>query len=145
MSGRPPERWATAPPAVGDGIVVRKTIRPEDVERFAAASGDRHPIHFDDAYARASGLRSRVVHGALLVGLMSAAATALEERSGRVTLSYGYDRLRFVAPVHVGEEIATEYRIEEVDTRRGRTIARCKCTNASGRVVAVGYHVAQLI
>ncbi|KAB8317105.1 hypothetical protein SD81_023220 [Tolypothrix campylonemoides VB511288] len=41
------------------------------VERFAAATGDRNPVHFDDAAARAAGFPSRISHGMLVGGELS--------------------------------------------------------------------------
>jgi acyl dehydratase len=39
---------------VGDRAVFQKTIAAEDLARFAELTGDRHPAHLDEAYARAS-------------------------------------------------------------------------------------------
>ncbi|HEX7070639.1 MAG TPA: MaoC family dehydratase [Rhodothermales bacterium] len=48
-----------------------RTITVADVDAFAELTGDRNPLHVDAAYARSQGFADRVVHGALLGGLVS--------------------------------------------------------------------------
>ena len=56
---------------VGDSIrSARRRFTAEDVAAYAAVTGDRNPVHLDDAFARTWFTRGRVVHGALVASLL---------------------------------------------------------------------------
>ena len=55
----------------GQSAALERLLTDADIDAFAALSGDVSPIHIDEAYARAQGLPGRVVHGTLLVALVS--------------------------------------------------------------------------
>jgi len=61
--------FADLEPGVRETLVVH--VRPEDVDAFAALSGDVSPIHVDDAYARQRGFTGRIAHGLLLGAYVS--------------------------------------------------------------------------
>lgn len=46
-------------------------LSADDVDRFAALSGDVNPLHMDAGFARSRGFDGRVVHGACLTALVS--------------------------------------------------------------------------
>ena len=91
----------------------------------------------------------RIAHGALLIGFMSTTSTLMiekEEKSGGVggeetPVSLGYDRIRFLAPVFIGDTVTVTYRIAEVDAQRRRSRAEIEVTNQDGTLVAVGQHL----
>ena len=65
---------ASSPPTlltVGHALRERRRFTEADVAAYAAVSGDRNPVHLDDAVARELGgfLRGRVVHGMLVASL----------------------------------------------------------------------------
>ena len=123
---------------VGTSLTFTKTISESDVYLYAGITGDFSPNHIDAEYMRAGGYGERVAHGALLVGFMSAASARM--RLGR-TVSLGYDRIRFIAPVRFGDTIATEYTITGVDPQKRRAIAEVTCRNQRGETVAVGTNI----
>ena len=57
------------------------TITREQIAAYAKASGDRNPIHLDEAFARSVGLPGVIAHGMLVMGLM--ASTLGESRKVR--------------------------------------------------------------
>lgn len=88
----------------------------------------------------------RVVHGALLVGLMSAASTMVAGRFGlgdgaEILVSLGYDRIRFTAPVFIGDTVTVHYRVNEADSVRRRYHAEVTVTNESGATVASAINI----
>lgn len=123
---------------VGTSLTFTKTVSESDVYLFAGLTGDFSPNHIDAEYMKKGGYGERVAHGALLVGLMSAASARM--RLGR-TVSLGYDRVRFVAPVRFGDTIATEYTITGLDPAKRRAMAQVTCRNQRGEVVAVGTNI----
>jgi acyl dehydratase len=126
------------PLRVGASASVTKTVSESDVYLYAGITGDFSPNHVDEQYMREGRYGRRIAHGTLLVGFMSAASAKLY--LGR-TVSLGYDRIRFPAPVFFGDTITTEYRIREIDRVKRRVFADVTCTNERGEVVAAGINV----
>lgn len=56
---------------IGDTASIRRPITAADIRAFARLSGDSNPLHTDDAYARKTAFRKRVVHGFFLGSLVS--------------------------------------------------------------------------
>ena len=123
---------------VGTSLTFTKTVSESDVYLFAGITGDFSPNHIDAEYMKQGSYGERVAHGALLVGLMSAASARM--RLGR-TVSLGYDRIRFIGAVRFGDTIATEYTITGVDPGKRRAIAEVTCRNQRGETVAVGVNI----
>lgn len=123
---------------VGASTTFTKTVSEADVYLYAGITGDFSPNHVDEVYMRAGRYGRRIAHGTLLMGFMSAASARLY--LGR-TVSLGYDRIRFTAPVYFGDTITTEYRIREIDTEKRRVYADVTCRNERGETVAAGLNV----
>jgi acyl dehydratase len=123
---------------VGASTTFTKTVSEADVYLYAGITGDFSPNHVDEVYMRAGRYGRRIAHGTLLVGFMSAASARVY--LGR-TVSLGYDRIRFTAPVYFGDTITTEYRIREIDTEKRRVYADVTCRNERGETVAAGLNV----
>jgi len=90
--------------AVGDVFAGTRgrTITETDIALFSAVSGDWSPLHNDAAYAANGPFGARIAHGLLLVSMM----TGLAPISGQAVVAlYGFDRVRFVNPVLLGDTI----------------------------------------
>ena len=136
--------------AVGQTATFAKTVTESDVSAFAHLSGDDHPQHVDEEYARRTRFGQRIAHGALLVAYMSAAFTHyvrrwLDGRTEQPVISYGYDRIRFVKPVGFGETISIEHRIVEIDAPADKAIAQVTVTNQRGETVAAATHILKFV
>src|SRR5262249_16901995 len=129
----------------GKSTRFEKPVSADDVARFAVLSGDDHPIHIDENFARDAGLQGRIVQGSLLVGLMAGASTKFFREVARPALSYGYDRIRFTGQVALGDRLSVEYRITKHDQSGRKTWADVKVVDQSGRLVAVAQHISLLI
>lgn len=106
--------------AVSDWIEVGQDL----IDGFADLTEDWSAIHLDPAAARAAGLPGTIAHGFLLVSLL---ASMLEDSglfAGRqLGMNYGFDSLRFCAPVWSGSRIRGRFRIaEEIPAKTGRRI-----------------------
>ena len=134
------------PCKVGDTSRFRKTVSESDVYLFAGISGDFAPNHVDEEFMRHEGAGGRIAHGALMVAYMSAASTRLYEpywsdASNEVPVSAGYDRIRFLKPVQIGDTVTVTYKISSVDADRGRALAAIEIHNQLGDLVAVATHL----
>ena len=131
--------------AVGDNVSFTKTVGESDVYLFAGITGDLSPNHVDEEYMKRSGYGRRIVHGALIIGFMSTASTMAiaDSRSSadETPVSLGYDRIRFLAPVFLGDTITVQYEIVDIDLQRRRSVADIRVINQSGALVAVGQHI----
>jgi 3-hydroxybutyryl-CoA dehydratase len=90
--------------AVGDVFAGTRgrTITETDIALFSAVSGDWSPLHNDAAFAAKGPFGTRIAHGLLLVSMM----TGLAPISGHAVVAlYGFDRIRFVNPVLLGDTI----------------------------------------
>ena len=123
---------------IGASATFAKTVSEADVYMYAGITGDFSPNHVDEEYMRGGRYGRRIAHGALLVGFMSSASVKLY--LGR-TVSLGYDRVRFVAPVFFGDTITTEYRVREVDHEKQRVYADVRCMNQNDELVAVAVNI----
>ena len=66
------------PAETGDTLNVRKSASRADLIRYAAATRDFNPLHWDHETARAAGLDGVVVHGLLMLSWMAQQAAAFE-------------------------------------------------------------------
>jgi len=130
---------------IGDSVSFSKTVGESDVYLFAGITGDLAPNHVDEEYMKRSSYGSRIAHGALLIGYMSTASSMAiaDSRSSAVEtpVSLGYDRIRFLAPVFLGDTITVQYEIVSIDEQRRRSVADIRVTSQSGTLVAVAQHI----
>ena len=93
-----------------------RTVTQALVDEFAQVIDDHQWIHVDPERARReSPLRTTIAHGFLTLSLLSSLiAEVVEMRNARFGLNYGFERVRFVAPVPVGSEIRGTFAIEHV-------------------------------
>lgn len=83
------------------------TVTQQAIDDFARLSGDDHWIHVDTQRARSEMPQGRTIaHGLYLLSLIPALQREIYtiRKRGR-GLNYGYDRLRFVAPVPVDSRV----------------------------------------
>jgi acyl dehydratase len=110
------------PPAVGDRATWTRRFTEEDVEAFATISGDRNPLHFDDAFAASTRLGRRVVQGGLTAGLFNALVAMELPGPGSVFLHQEWD---YPAPVYIGDTVTAE--AEVIEARADKPITRLRC------------------
>jgi 3-hydroxybutyryl-CoA dehydratase len=130
--------------AVGDAVTFRKTVGESDVYLFAGITGDLAPNHVDEVFMAGTPYGRRIAHGVLLLGYSSTASTALLARIGVPGVSYGYDRVRFTAPVFIGDTISVDYRVEAVDAANHTVTSRIEIRQQEGTLCLVAQHILKL-
>ena len=133
---------------VGDSASFTKTVSESDVYQFAGLTGDFSPNHINKVYMEKSSYGRLMAHGALLVGFMSTVSTmaiAHCRDAEETPVAVGYDRIRFLKPVFLGDTVSTVYRISEIDIERRRSTAQIEVTNQDTDLVAVGSHILQWV
>ncbi len=133
----------TFPVHIGDEVTFSKTVSESDVYLFAGITGDLSPNHVNEAFMQRTRYGRRIAHGALLIGYMSNCSTAICARTNtpdETPVSLGYDRIRFIAPVFIGDTITVTYRIAEIDAAKRQSKADVRVT-VGDKLCAVATHI----
>ena len=131
---------------IGDSASFSRTIAESDIYLYAGLTGDFSPNHMNEAEMRKTAYGRRMAHGAMLIGFMSTTSTMVAERAGRdgaaeTPVSLGYDRIRFIAPVFIGDTITVQYKVATIDLEKRRAVSDVTIVNDAGKTVAVGQHI----
>ena len=130
---------------LGLSVTFRKTVSESDVYLFAGITGDLSPNHVDEEFMKGTPYGGRIAHGALLVGYMSGCSTDIVEKCESMRafqpVSLGYDKIRFLKGVRIGDTIHLDYKITSVDEIKIRTMADITIHNQRGDLVAVATHI----
>ncbi len=101
--------WDALVARVGTEIGVSSWIVVDQplIDAFARTTGDEHPIHVDPVHAAALPLGGTIAHGLLTLSLLPRMSYEVcpAVEGARFPLNYGFDRVRFVAPVPVGSRV----------------------------------------
>lgn len=91
-------------------ITTGRTITEADVVLHAGQTGDLYPHHMDEQWCRTQPFGRRIAHGTLVLSIaVGMTAGDINPRA----MSYGYDRVRFIRPVFLGDTIYTTATIRE--------------------------------
>ena len=91
---------------VSDWLLVDQRL----VDRFADVIGDHQFIHVDpERAAREGGFGGTIAHGFLVLSLLTQLQQSAMPPSSGVEVNYGFDKVRFVAPVRVGSRIRARF------------------------------------
>jgi len=133
---------------IGDNAHFTKTVSESDVYQFAGITGDFSPNHVNKVYMEKSSYGRLMAHGALMVGFMSTVSTMVIAHcrdADETPVSVGYDKIRFLKPVFLGDTVSLVYTISEIDAVRRRSTGQIEVTNQNGDLVAVGSHILQWV
>lgn len=128
---------------IGDSCTFTKTISESDVYMFAGITGDFSQMHMNEAFMNTTKYKTRIVHGVLTFALGSTASTLIQTQAKAEipSVSYGYDRLRFVKPVYFGDTVTATYTIIEIDNDNLKSVGKVEVVNQHGEVVVVANHI----
>ena len=131
---------------VGDTVSFAKTVGESDIYLFAGITGDFSVNHVNEQYMARTKFGHRIAHGALMIGYMSTCSTMMIDKCqgldcGETPVSLGYDRVRFLAPVFIGDTVNLTYTVAEIDVQKRQSISDITVTNQDGTLVAVARHV----
>jgi acyl dehydratase len=122
-------------PQVGEKASRSRTVRAEDIELFTELTGDRNPLHYDEAAASRSRFGGLIVQGGVTSGLLNAVVAEDLPGPGSVFLHVDWS---FMAPVRPGDEITAEVEVLEAREDKPITRLRTTITNQAGAVVLDG-------
>lgn len=131
---------------IGEMAEFQKTFTEADTAFFSAISGDFDPVHVSETFAATTVFGRRIAHGLGVLALMSSPESEMSKRvtargSTLKAISLGYDKVRFIKPVFIGDTLTARYRIVSIDSERRRAVGRCEVVNQDGDVCLVGDHI----
>ena len=133
MTVHPHYTLATLPAHIGRDFGLSRGMRIDQsrIDRFAECSGDDQWIHVDVQRARTSPVGHTSAHGMLLLSLVTKAqydVRVFPEDAAHI-LNYGFDKVRFLAPVAAGSSVVIRVELSDVQSKGpGRTLVRCRNT-----------------
>jgi acyl dehydratase len=120
---------------VGQTARRTRTVAARDIELFTELTGDRNPLHYDEAAATQSRFGGIIVQGGVTSGLLNALVAEDLPGPGSVFLHVDWS---FRAPVRPGDEITAEAEVLSVREDKPITSLRTTITNQDGTVVLEG-------
>ena len=122
-------------PKVGAVAERNKTMSTRDIELFTEMTGDRNPLHYDQALARSSIFGGLIVQGGVTSGILN--ALVAEDVPGPGTVFLGME-LKFSKAVHVGDTIKGRVEVKTVRADKPICTLEVNVTNQNGDVCLSG-------
>ena len=120
---------------IGDHASVAKTVSETDVYLFAGITGDLNPAHTNEVAASKTMFKTRIAHGMLGAGFISAVLGMYLPGPGTI---YMGQELKFTKPVHIGDTVTATATVEEIILEKNRVILDTTVVNQDGEVVIKG-------
>jgi 3-oxoacyl-[acyl-carrier protein] reductase len=120
---------------IGSSASIRKTITRNDVEAFAALSGDFNGLHVDDEFAARTEFEQIVVHGLLHASMLSGLFGTKLPGSGALCLSHAFD---FTKPVFIGDTVEAVGTVLSMDPVTRVIVVKTEILNQKGEHVLEG-------
>jgi len=121
--------------SLGQSARLLRTVTLEDIQAFAAVSGDINPAHLNPEYADATMFHGVIAHGMLGAALISALFGTQFPGPGTIYLG---QELKFTKPVRIGDTLTVVATVSEKDDEKKRVAMDCLVTNQKGEVVLKG-------
>ncbi|MGB7189877.1 MAG: MaoC/PaaZ C-terminal domain-containing protein [Acidobacteriaceae bacterium] len=124
-----------------------RTITEADIVMHAGQTGDFYPHHMDAEWCKTQPFGQRMAHGTLIFSV-AVGMTAGEVNSE--AFSYGYDRLRFIKPVFIGDTLHVRVTIKEKRDstklpRFGIVVELCEVFNQRNETVLACEHLLMVV
>ena len=119
-----------------------RTVTETDIVIHAGQSGDFYPHHMDEEWCKTQPFQKRIAHGTLIFSMAVGLTAGL---INEVSMTYGYERLRFIRPVFIGDTIRVAVTIREKKDHKkpgyGLVSEWVEVKNQHGEIVMVCEHL----
>ncbi|MES2480161.1 MAG: MaoC family dehydratase [Bacteroidota bacterium] len=119
---------------VGQIATAKKTFDKDMVLSFAQLTGDFNPVHFDEEYAKNTIFKKPIVHGPLVITLVTTLFANELPGPGSVYLSHD---VKYFHPVYHNETITATLEIIEINEKQ-HIFIKTTCVNEEGKVILDG-------
>ena len=127
--------WRRGAPKPGQKAERSRTVGPDDIRLFTEISGDRNPLHYDEAAAKATRFGEIVVQGGITSAILNAVVAEDLPGPGTVFLQVDW---KFTAPVRPGDTITGSVEVLEAREDKPITKLATKVTRQDGVVALEG-------
>jgi 3-hydroxybutyryl-CoA dehydratase len=121
------------------------TLSLDHFSKFAALTGDKHPIHYDPAFATTTKFGRPLAHGLLLTSMTALGATTFSESLEDAMIALVEQQMRFLHPAFVGDVLTPEFSVtSNKPTAGGQTAVvelAVALVNQAGEQILKGRHV----
>lgn len=121
--------------SVGQSAELSVEISEALVDSFALHSGDRNPLHLDEAFAERTQFKRRVAHGMSYASLFSRLVGMDIPGRGGLWLSQSFE---FHKPTYIGDTLVLRIEIEGVNQSTNTLTLSCSATNQFNEQVLAG-------
>jgi acyl dehydratase len=121
--------------AIGRKATRRLSVTPDKVSRYSEITGDRNPLHFDEAFAAKTPFGRLVAQGGITTGILHALVAEDMPGPGTVFLSQDW---KFTAPVFIGDTITATAEVVDVHATKPVCRLRVEVARDDGEVVLEG-------
>lgn len=118
-----------------------KTVGECDIYTFGGVTGDLCRNHVNEQYMKTTPFGKRIAQGMLVLSLSCVPSTAVAEESPMPCVSYGYDKVRFLKPVFIGDTLNITYTVDVVDNEGGKMYSKIEIQNQDGELCLVATHI----
>lgn len=120
---------------IGDQYQEPVTFTQERVNTFAEVTGDKNPIHLDEAYAAKTSFGKPIVHGFLAGAVFSKVFGTTWPGEGTI---YLYQEMSFRAPIFVNQEYLATFEVIEHQEDKHRATIQCTLSDEDGKPAIIG-------
>jgi 3-hydroxybutyryl-CoA dehydratase len=111
---------------IGEFAELAKTVSESDIYLYAGLTGDFNPAHINEEYAKKTFFKTRIAHGMLTAGFISAILGTKLPGPGTIYLK---QELTFLAPVRIGDTITARVEVIELIPEKNRVRLKTTCVN----------------
>jgi len=119
-----------------------RTITEADIVLHAGQTGDFYPHHVDAQWCATQPFKQRIAHGTLVFSVGIGMTTGVMNPRG---MSYGYDRLRFIKPVFIGDTLRVRTTVKDIRSHKtpghGILVEAVEMLNQNAQVVIACEHL----
>jgi acyl dehydratase len=119
-----------------------KTLTDAHFMFFAGMTGDAHPLHYDDEYAKKTRFGRRLAHGLLLTSLTAVGASTLAPIIEDSIVAFVEQRTNFRGPAFIGDTVKPRHEIVALERKRSAGLLTLRVTleNQRGEIILEGEH-----
>ena len=118
---------------IGFKTTYERKITEDDINLFAAVSGDHNPVHMREEYAKKTFFGGRIAHGALSLALLSACMSTFP---GLVI--FLSQSVKFLKPIKIGDTITASAETIGIRKDKGIVTLQNSCVNQNGETIVEG-------
>ncbi|BDU23560.1 MaoC family dehydratase [Flavobacterium sp. GSB-24] len=119
---------------IGQIVEKKKVFDMQSVVDYARLTGDYNPVHFDDIYASKTIFKKPIVHGPLILTMVTTMFANELPGPGSVYLSHD---VKYFSPVYYNDEITARLEVIEINNKN-HIFIKTTCFNQLGKIILDG-------